>query len=120
MATFEFEGEKITVIPQHQLELGDLAFMKEHFHIEGLVNLEYGMANMEPAAWRAILIASIRRTQPGISPEHPGIDTIAVLPLIEEMNAERAERAAAQEKAQAGGGRPTRARSSRASAGKSG
>lgn len=120
MASFEFEGQTVTVLAQHMLELGDLAYIKEHFGIAGLVPLELGMADMDPDAWRAILIASIRRAQPEVAPDHPGINEVEILPLIQELNRERDERLAAE--AAAGGGRPTaapRRRSSRASAGTS-
>ncbi len=114
MATFDFEGERITVIEQHALELGELAFMRERFGVEGLVDLERGMANMEPDAWRAILTASVRRVHADVPLDHDGIDSVAVLPLIEAMNAERDERRAAA----AGGDRPT-GRKSRARSGTS-
>jgi hypothetical protein len=116
VATFEFEGKPITVLTQQGLELGDLAYIREHFGVQGLVELEQGMAGMEPVAWRAILIASIRRTQPDVDPADEGIDSVAVLPLIEELNRERDERIAAEEKG--GRGRPTK-RSTRARAGTS-
>ncbi len=115
MATFEFEGKPVTVLAQHTMELGDLAFIKEHFDISGMVELEQGMGEMEPNAWRAILISSIRRTQPDIDPKHPGVDAVAILPLVVDMNAEGVERAEAMAAA-AGRARPTSR--SRASAGK--
>jgi hypothetical protein len=118
MATFEYEGKQITVLTQEALELGDLAFISEHYGITGLVHLENGMAEMDPGSWRAILIASIRRTKPDVDPADAGIDSVAILPLVEELNRERSERLDAQEKA--GGGRPTSARRTRARAGKSG
>lgn len=112
MATFDFEGEKITIALSHSLELGELAVMRERFGVEGLVDLERGMANMEPDAWRAILIVSVRRVHPDVALDHEGIDAVAVLPLIEKMNEERA--AVAE-----GGDRPT-GRKSRARSGTSG
>ena len=112
MATFDFEGGAITVAPSQTLELGELAFMQEQFGVEGLVDLERGMAHMEPAAWRAILIVSVRRIHPGVALDHEAIDAVAVLPRIGKLNEERA--AAAE-----GGDRPT-ARKSRARSGTSG
>lgn len=111
MATFDFEGEAITVADSHTLELGELAFMRERFGVEGLVDLERGMANMEPAAWRAILVASVRRVHREVAPEHEALDAVAVLPLVEKMNEERAVAAG-------GGDRPT-GRKSRARSGTS-
>lgn len=122
MASFEFDGRQVKVLAQHEMELRDLAFIKEHFDIDGLVALEAGMGAMEPGAWRAILIASIRRTHPDISPTHGGIDEVEILPLVEELNRERMERLAADEEEseaqKEGGARPTREpRATRARAG---
>lgn len=114
MAEFEFDGRTIKLLAQHEIELGDLAFIKQHFDICGLVDLENGMGDMDPTAWRAILIASIRRVQPEVSPTHGGIDSVAIVPLIEALNADRAayldaQAAALEEQAEAleGRARPT-------------
>lgn len=109
MAEFEFDGRTIQVLAQHAIELGDLAFIKEHYDIAGLVDLEVGMSEMDPIAWRAILIASIRRVQPDVSPTHGGIDHVAIMPLIEALNEERVAHVEAQAAAE-GGARPTTAR----------
>jgi len=112
MATFDFEGEAITVAVLETLELGELAFMRERFGVGGIVDLERGMANMEPDAWRAILVASVRRVHREVAPEHEAIDGVSVMPLLQKLNEERA--AAAE-----GGDRPT-GRKSRARSGTSG
>lgn len=109
MAEFMFEGRSIRVIPQHEIDLGDLDFIKEHFGIAGLVALEEQMAEMDPTAWRAILVASVRRVDPNVSPKHDGVSGVAILPLILALNQERAERLEEIEAQKAGGARPTRA-----------
>jgi hypothetical protein len=116
LAQFEFDGRTITVIPPRELTLGDLAYMKEHFDVEGLLALEDGLGNQEPAAWRALLIASIRQVQPDVSPTTGGIDHVAITPLTMEMNAETMAWLEKQqeeaEKAAAGRARPTAAKRS--------
>ena len=113
MAQFEFDGRSITVIPPRELTLGQLAFIKQQYGIESQVDLEDGLGSVDPVSWRALLITSIREVQPDVSPTTGGIDHIAIVPLMEEMNAEtlaRLEAREAEEKARekAGGGdRPT-------------
>lgn len=97
MAQFEFDGRSITVIPPRELTLGDLGFIKEHFGLSGQVELEDGLANFEPASWRALLVNSVRRVQPDVSPTHGDFDGVVILPLMEQMNEERAAAIAAME-----------------------
>ncbi|MGE4175605.1 MAG: hypothetical protein AB7G65_07110 [Thermoleophilia bacterium] len=111
MAQFEFDGRKVTVIPPRELTLGDLAFIKQFFDIESQSALEDGLGNLDPDAWRGLLIASVRRNQPDVSPTHGGIDGVAVTALLEQMNEETMAYLEAKEaedaKAEGGGGRPT-------------
>jgi hypothetical protein len=116
VAEFEFDGRNITVIPPRELTLGDLAYMKEHFDIEGLLALEDGLGSQEPVAWRALLVTSIRRVQPDVSPTTGLIDGVAITPLTMTLNAETYAWLEKQEaeaaKAAAGRTRPTEEKSS--------
>lgn len=111
MAEFEFDGRTIRVIPPRELTLGDLAFIKQEFDIDGLLAVEEGLGNQEPSAWRALLIASIRQVQPNVSPTHGGIDHIGIQELTETMNRETLEwleaKAVEDAKRDEGGARPT-------------
>lgn len=120
MATFEYEGREVRVIPQWEVTLGDLAFMRENFDVQGMVELEQGMADMEPTAWKAILVASIRQVQPGVDPKTAKVDHVPVLPVIMALNEERAAHYEAIEEAEkaANRKRPTsRSKASRARSG---
>lgn len=110
MATFDFDGQAIRVIPPRELTLGDLAYMKEHFDIPGQAELEQGLGDMEPHPWRAFLVASIRLAQPTVDPKTAVVDHVVVSALVETMNEERMAEIEAQEKAdraKKGGTRPT-------------
>jgi hypothetical protein len=122
MASFEYEGKEIRVIPPREITLGDLQFMRDHFDIPGQVELEQGMGDMEPGAWRALFVASIRQVQPSVDPKTAALDHVAVLPVLLALNEELA---AEQEKRDAAGkadkrNRPTkRSKSSLARSGAS-
>jgi len=105
MASFEFEGKTIRLIPPREITLGDLQFMREHWEIAGQVELEQGMGDVEPAAWQALIVASIRQAQPGINPK-VDVSHIAPLPLLYALNEELAAEEEAREKAAAA--RPTK------------
>jgi hypothetical protein len=115
VAQFEFDGRSITVIPTRELTLGDLAYIKEHFEIDSQATLEEGFIAGEPDAWRGLLIASIRRVMPDVSPTHAGIDDVPIAALYQEMAEEGAawlEKKAAEAEKAAGRARPTVAKRS--------
>ena len=109
MASFTFQGRSVHALASHEFQLGDVAFISHAFGIPGLVELEEGMGAMEATAIRAYLVACIKRGDPTVAADVPGVDEVAIVPLIEALNAERLERAAQREAEAEGGARPTRA-----------
>lgn len=120
MATFEYDGKDVRVIPQWEITLGDLAFMRENFEVPGLVELEQGMADMEPVAWRAILVASIRQSQPNVNAKSVQIDHVPILPIVMALNEEREAHYSALEDAAKAAKRDRPTSRSRSTRGRSG
>lgn len=119
MAEFDYNGKKVRAIPSWEMTLGDLDFIRQHFEIPGQVELENGMGEMEPKAWRAFLVASIRQVEPGINPKDVNLDHVAITPIILALNEEANEHSDQVERAK-NAARPTkRSEPSRARSGAS-
>src|SRR5262245_11367970 len=120
MASFEYEGREVKVIPFWELTLGDLQFMREHFDVAGQLEREQGLGDVEPNAWRAILVASIRQVEPGVDPKKARLDHVAIVPIMLVMNDEQIAEEERREAAKAANARPTkRSKQSRARSGAS-
>lgn len=115
MATFEYEGRDIRVVPVHEMDLGDLAFIKREFGIDGTIALGTALANQEVDGWRGLLVNSVRRVDPGVSPDTAGLDHVRIQELTDALNGEYDEyvesKAAEEAKRTTRGGRtrPTKA-----------
>jgi hypothetical protein len=115
VADFEFDGRQVTVVPPRELTLGDLAYIKQNYAIDSQVDLEDGLGSLAPDAWRALLIVSIRRVDPKVTPNHGGIDGVSLQPVLEAMNKETLEwmeAKAAEDEAAEDRTRPTGGRTS--------
>jgi hypothetical protein len=100
VATFDFEGREIRVIPVREMELGDFAFVKREFGIDGGVAFEAGLEALEVDAVRALLINSVRRVVPDVTADHPGVDGVNLVELSEQLNADSAAHQEAKRKEQ--------------------
>lgn len=115
MATFDFDygGRTLSLVPLRELTLGELFWIRENFDIPGQVELENGMGEMEPQAWRAYLSTVVRRTA-DVKADDPALDRVPIMPLILALNEESAAHNDALEaEKEKKGARPTGARRAR-------
>ena len=91
MATFEYDGAPVDLISTGTLTVGELAFIRDAFGIDGLDVLDTCLEVLEPDALRAILAVSARRVNPDADPFDESIDAVVVRPLWAEVMREAME-----------------------------
>lgn len=83
MATFMFGDQEIVAVRSDELTLGELAFIADHYAIPGREALDSGLIAVEPAAFRALLMAAARRADPEVDPWDERVEAVAITPLLD-------------------------------------
>lgn len=109
LASFRVGKHEVPLLRTKQLTLGDLAILKRDRGIRGMVDLEDGLMEMDPDAWGGLVFVSALRVLPALERDHPDLQAILPMPLVEEGNRlvrEALEQALEAKRAEVNGGPP--------------